>query len=171
MTNPTTYGQPLVQPDDVVSRIDALIPADEVHSHPLVWRARNIDLALLIDARNEIKRLRAGGCARNQGLTQHCAEAAAAHAEIERLRARVEVLERALADERAIRARLAEANDQLRARLRASETEIERLRARVEVLELIRRYIGQGVSWDRAEEKAIDEIDERKARAALEAKP
>jgi hypothetical protein len=129
MTNPTTYGQPLVQPDDVVSRIDSLIPSDEVYSHPLVWRARNIDLALLIDARNEIKRLRAGGCARNQGLTQHCAEAAAAHAEI------------------------------------------ERLRARVEVLELIRRYMGQGVSWDRAEERAIDEIAERKARAALEATP
>jgi hypothetical protein len=129
MTEPTC-GHPLVQPDDVVSRIDSLIPADEVYSHPLVWRARNIDLALLIDARNEIKRLRAGGCARNQGLTQHCAEAAAAHAEI------------------------------------------ERLRARVEVLELIRRYMGQGVvSWDRAEEKAIDEIDERKARAALEVKP
>ena len=50
-------------------------------------------------------------------------------------------------------------------------SEIERLRARVEVLELIRRYLGQGVSWDRAEEKAIDEIEERKARAALEAKP
>jgi hypothetical protein len=53
--------------------------------------------------------------------------------------------------------------------------EIEELRAeierRVEVLELIRRYMGQGVSWDRAEEKAIDEIEERKARAALEAKP
>ena len=49
--------------------------------------------------------------------------------------------------------------------------EIERLRARVEVLELIRRYMGQGVSWDRAEEKAIDEIEERKARAALKAKP
>jgi predicted RNase H-like nuclease (RuvC/YqgF family) len=167
MTSPT-HGQQFVQPDDIVARIDALIPADEVHSHPLVWRARNIDLALLIDARNEIKRLRAGGCARNQ-LTQHCAEATAAHAEIERLRARVEVLEEALADERAIRARLAEANDQLRARLRASETEIERLRARVEVLELIRRYMGQGVSWDRAEEKAIDEIEERKARAALAA--
>ena len=58
MSDPT-YGQSLVQPDDVVSRIDSLIPADEVYSHPLVWRARNIDLALLIDARNEIKRLRA----------------------------------------------------------------------------------------------------------------
>jgi hypothetical protein len=129
MSDPT-YGQSLVQPDDVVSRIDNLIPIDPVHAVPLVWNARNIDLQVLIDARNEIKRLRAGGCARNQGLTQHCAEAAAAHAEI------------------------------------------ERLRARVEVLELIRRYMGQGVvSWDRAEEKAIDEIDERKARAALEVKP
>ncbi len=49
--------------------------------------------------------------------------------------------------------------------------EIDRLRARVEVLELIRRYMGQGVSWDRAEEKAIDGIEERKARAALEAQP
>jgi hypothetical protein len=57
--NTPTHGQPLVQPDDVIARIDSLIPADEVHSHPLVWRARNIDLALLIDARNEIKRLRA----------------------------------------------------------------------------------------------------------------
>jgi hypothetical protein len=92
MTNPT-YGKLLVQPDDVVSRIDNLIPIDPVHAVPLVWNARNIDLQVLIDARNEIKRLRAGGCARDQRLTQHCAEAAAAHAEIERLRARVEVLE------------------------------------------------------------------------------
>jgi hypothetical protein len=82
--------------DDVVSRIDNLIPIDPVHAVPLVWNARNIDLQVLIDARNEIKRLRAGGCARNQGLTQHCSEAAAAHAEIARLRARVEVLEKAL---------------------------------------------------------------------------
>jgi hypothetical protein len=52
----------------------------------------------------------------------------------------------------------------------AHDAEIARLRACVEVLELIRRYMGQGVSWDRAEEKAIDEIEERKARAALEAK-
>ena len=107
MTIPTSYGQPLVQPDDVVSRIDALIPADEVHSHPLVWRARNIDLALLIDVRNEIRRLRAGGCARNQGLTQHCAEAAAAHAEIERLRNLVAGLERD-ADRTRSRAKLAD---------------------------------------------------------------
>jgi len=57
------------------------------------------------------------------------------------------------------------------AAIAAVGVEIERLRARVEGLELIRRYMGQGVSWDRAEERAIDEIEERKARAALEAKP
>ena len=61
--------------------------------------------------------------------------------------------------------------DAISPRLREAAAAIERLRARVEVLELIRRYMGQGVSWDRAEEKAIDEIEERKARAALEAKP
>jgi hypothetical protein len=33
----------------------------------------------------EINRLRAGGCARDQGLTQYCAEAAALTAEVERL--------------------------------------------------------------------------------------
>jgi hypothetical protein len=48
------------------------------------------------ELRAENERLRAGGCARDQKLTQHCAEAAAAHAEIERLRARVAVLETAL---------------------------------------------------------------------------
>jgi hypothetical protein len=69
--NTPTHGQPLVQPDDVIARIDSLIPADEVHSHPLVWRARNIDLALLIDARNEIKRLRA----RVEVLEQHLRDA------------------------------------------------------------------------------------------------
>jgi predicted aminopeptidase len=114
MMSDPTYGQSLVQPDDVIARIDSLIPADEVYSHPLVWRARNIDLALLIDARNEIKRLRAGGCARNQGLTQHCAEAAAAHAEIERLRARVEVLERVREAGEAWRADMALPVDHLR---------------------------------------------------------
>jgi len=47
-----------------------------------------------VNMRDEIERLRAGGCARDQRLTQHCAEAAAAHSEIERLRARVAVLEK-----------------------------------------------------------------------------
>ena len=38
------------------------------------------------DARAEVERLRAGGCARDQGTTQYCAEAAKLAAEIERLR-------------------------------------------------------------------------------------
>lgn len=36
---------------------------------------------------DEIERLRANGCARNQGLTLHCGEAVLARDEIERLRA------------------------------------------------------------------------------------
>lgn len=40
----------------------------------------------------EIARLRAGGCARDQGLTQYCAEATAFAAEVERLRTMVELL-------------------------------------------------------------------------------
>ena len=39
------------------------------------------------EAAAEIARLKAGGCARDQGLTQYCAEAAAMAAENERLRA------------------------------------------------------------------------------------
>ena len=39
------------------------------------------------DAANEIERLRAGGCARDQTTTQYCAEVVARDAEIERLRA------------------------------------------------------------------------------------
>ena len=39
------------------------------------------------EAADEIERLRAGGCARDQGLTQYCAEAARLAAEVERLRA------------------------------------------------------------------------------------
>ena len=41
----------------------------------------------LDEAAAEIARLRAGGCARDQGTTQYCAEAAKLAAEIERLRA------------------------------------------------------------------------------------
>jgi hypothetical protein len=37
--------------------------------------------------RAEIKRLKAGGCARDQSTTQFCAEAVALKAEIEKLRA------------------------------------------------------------------------------------
>ena len=38
-------------------------------------------------AADEINRLRAGGCARDQGLTQHCAEAETLAREVDRLRA------------------------------------------------------------------------------------
>jgi len=43
------------------------------------------------EAAAEIERLRAGGCARDQGTTQYCAEAAKLAAENERLRAALEV--------------------------------------------------------------------------------
>jgi len=39
---------------------------------------------------HEIKRLQDGGCARDHGLTQYCAEAAEKDVEIERLKAEVE---------------------------------------------------------------------------------
>ena len=42
---------------------------------------------VLREAAAEIERLRAGGCARDQGTTQYCAEAAALAKENERLRA------------------------------------------------------------------------------------
>ena len=45
---------------------------------------------------HEIKRLQDGGCARDQGLTQYCAEAAEKDAEITRLKAEVERLRAAL---------------------------------------------------------------------------
>ena len=44
-------------------------------------------IAKIAELRAEIERLRAGGCARDQGLTQYCAEAVGLAAEIERLRA------------------------------------------------------------------------------------
>lgn len=59
MTTRTTYGLSPVPPDEIVARIDALIPCDEITKVPLVWRARNVDAQILIAARNEILRLRA----------------------------------------------------------------------------------------------------------------
>lgn len=41
---------------------------------------------MFTEAADEIERLRAGGCARDQRTTQFCAEAAAMQSEIERLR-------------------------------------------------------------------------------------
>jgi hypothetical protein len=57
MINPT-YGQPLIQPDDIVARIDALIPRDGL-GRPLAWANRLVPFRTLFDARNEIERLRA----------------------------------------------------------------------------------------------------------------
>jgi hypothetical protein len=56
MTNPT-YGKPVVQPDDIVARIDSLFPRDKA-GLMLRWRAQRVDGSVLIDARNEIQRLR-----------------------------------------------------------------------------------------------------------------
>jgi hypothetical protein len=146
MTTPT-YGHPVVEPGGIVARIDALIPRDETHAVPLVWRARNIDLQVLIDARLEILSLRSQLDATYVAM-------------------RVRMLEEALADERAISRRLAEANDDLRARLRASETEIERLRNTLtDAVSLIERLI------DTRRCSAADLRTLNAARAALEAKP
>jgi hypothetical protein len=51
------------------------------------WPAPEIALDIASD---EIERLLAGGCARDQGTTQHCAEAARLAVENERLRAAME---------------------------------------------------------------------------------
>jgi hypothetical protein len=56
---------------------------------------QNITIALR-EAAKELDRLKAGGCARNQGLTQYCAEAAEKDVEIARLKAEVERLRAAL---------------------------------------------------------------------------
>ena len=47
---------------------------------------------LYLEAADEIRRLRAGGCARDQGTTQYCAEAAALAAENAKLREANELL-------------------------------------------------------------------------------
>jgi hypothetical protein len=51
---------------------------------------QNMTIALR-EAARELDRLYAGGCARDQGTTQYCAEAAAMAAENERLRAALEM--------------------------------------------------------------------------------
>ena len=69
---------------DIVERLrdtaDAFELAHAPHHLVLHFRA----------AADEITRLRAGGCARDQGTTQYCAEAARLAAENERLRAALE---------------------------------------------------------------------------------
>ena len=57
MINPT-YGKPIVAPDDIVARLDALIPRS-IAGEPLLWVARAVATPVLIDARDEIERLRA----------------------------------------------------------------------------------------------------------------
>jgi hypothetical protein len=49
---------------------------------------QNMTIALR-EAAKELDRLQAGGCARDQGLTQYCAEAARLATENERLRAMI----------------------------------------------------------------------------------
>lgn len=57
MTAPT-YGKPVIQPEDIVERIDALIPRTD-DGTPLAWTRGYVRGQLLLDARNEIERLRA----------------------------------------------------------------------------------------------------------------
>jgi hypothetical protein len=104
MTAPT-YGQPLVQPDDIVARIDVLIPRGE-DGTPLAWTRGYVRGQLLIDASLEIRGLRA-------------------QLDATYVAARVRMLEEALAEERSLRARLAENNEHLRARVMLLERDIQ----------------------------------------------
>lgn len=96
MTTPT-YGHPVVEPDDIVARIDALIPRDG-NGNPLLWANRQAPLKILLDASLEIQGLRS-------------------QLDATYVAARVRMLEEALADERETRALLAEANQRLQNRL------------------------------------------------------
>lgn len=93
MNTPLTYGEPILPADDILARIDALIPRDGT-GMPMIWVTRSVHTSILLAARNEIERLRAGGCARGQRTTQYCAEAVDALSEADRLRARVAALEK-----------------------------------------------------------------------------
>lgn len=70
---------------DIAERLRSLADLFEAGDAP-----RHVVLHMRAGA-DEIERLRAGGCARDQGTTQYCAEAARLAAENERLRARLEV--------------------------------------------------------------------------------
>lgn len=69
----------------------------------------------LCEAADEIERLRAGGCMRDQTTTQFCSEAAALQAEVERLRAQIEATELKLREQTA---KSVEAAFQIRALVR-----------------------------------------------------
>lgn len=104
MTTPT-YGQPLIQPGDIVERIDALIPRDGT-GRPLAWANRQVPFKILLDASLEIQGLRA-------------------QLDATYVAARVRMLEEALAQEQSLRARLAENNEHLRARVLLLERDIK----------------------------------------------
>lgn len=75
--------------------------------------------ATMTEAAAEITRLRAGGCARDQGTTQYCAEAAKLAAEVERLLAgQYDVYAAAREEYRTKIAEQATENERLRAALR-----------------------------------------------------
>jgi hypothetical protein len=54
----STYGKPIVEADDIVARIDALIPRDGT-GRPLAWANRQVPLKILLDSSLEILALRA----------------------------------------------------------------------------------------------------------------
>jgi hypothetical protein len=56
MTNPT-YGQPIIEPDDIVERLDALILRDGFGT-PIAWSMRIVSTRVLDEASAEIDRLR-----------------------------------------------------------------------------------------------------------------
>jgi hypothetical protein len=102
---PPTYGQPLIQPGDIVERIDALIPHD-ADGTPLKWANRQVPFKTMLDASLEIQGLRA-------------------QLDATYVAARVRMLEEALAEERSLRAQLAENNEHLRARVLLLERDIQ----------------------------------------------
>jgi hypothetical protein len=75
MINPT-YGKPVVAPDDIVARIDALIPRD-IAGEPLLCVART-RTPVLIEAAAEIERLRARVAELESALTRTSANLMAA---------------------------------------------------------------------------------------------
>lgn len=84
-----------------VFRADLNIAADEIERLREALRIETEELTACAidrretqrerdDARREVERLRAGGCARDQRTTQYCAEAAWLKAELDRVRRELE---------------------------------------------------------------------------------
>lgn len=76
MTTPT-YGKPVVAPDDIVARLDALIPRN-ADGTPLAWVARSVSTETLAGAAAEIERLRARVAVLECALTRTSANLMAA---------------------------------------------------------------------------------------------